>query len=114
MLDVGASGAHLPGWISLDIAPDEAGIEMDASRRWPFPDGCARAVRSEHMVEHISYENARVYFAEAFRVLEPGGVLRTGTPDLEEIARARTWTVVRARGRSTAGTATTLRPGRIS
>ena len=61
---------------------------MDASKAWPFPDACARAIRSEHMLEHMAYEEARVYFWEAFRVLEPGGVARTGTPDLEGIARA--------------------------
>jgi predicted SAM-dependent methyltransferase len=88
LLDVGASGSHLPGWVSLDIEPDAEGIRMDAARPWPFPDGCARAVRSEHMVEHLSWDEAAFCIREMYRVLEPGGVCRICTPDLEGIARA--------------------------
>jgi predicted SAM-dependent methyltransferase len=88
LLDVGASGSHLPGWVSLDIEPDTAGIKMDAARRWPFRDGCARAVRSEHMVEHLTWGEAAFCLREMYRVLEPGGVCRICTPDLEGIARA--------------------------
>jgi predicted SAM-dependent methyltransferase len=61
---------------------------MDASRPWPFPDGCARAVRSEHMVEHLTWDEAAFCIREMYRVLEPGGVCRICTPDLEGIARA--------------------------
>lgn len=85
MLNVGASGSHLSGWVSLDVLPDERGIRLDVRDPWPLPDGCASAIRSEHMVEHLSYPEARLYFLEAFRVLEPGGVCRTCTPDLEGI-----------------------------
>lgn len=88
LLNVGASGHHIPGWISLDVKPDERGIRLDAAKPWPLPDECATAVRSEHMIEHLGYEDARTYLSEAFRVLEPGGVCRTVTPDLEAIARA--------------------------
>jgi predicted SAM-dependent methyltransferase len=34
------------------------------------------------MVEHLSPEATRTYFAEAFRVLRPRGVIRTSTPNL--------------------------------
>jgi predicted SAM-dependent methyltransferase len=88
LLDVGASSAHLPGWISLDIAPDEKGIFLDASKPWPLPDGCARAVRTEHMIEHMTWEQAGACIREIYRVLEPGGLCRICTPDLEGIARA--------------------------
>jgi predicted SAM-dependent methyltransferase len=88
LLNVGASGHHLDGWVSLDLRPDERGIRLDATRPWPLPDGCARAIRSEHMIEHFTWEQARAYVAEAARVLERGGLLRTCTPDLEAIARA--------------------------
>jgi predicted SAM-dependent methyltransferase len=74
--------------VSLDIEPDAEGIRMDAARPWPFPDGCARAVRSEHMVEHLTWDEAAFCIREMYRVLEPGGVCRICTPDLEGIARA--------------------------
>ena len=88
LLDVGSSSLHLPGWVSLDIEPDETGIRMDATKPWPFRDGSARAIRSEHMIEHLEYEEGLAFLHEAYRVLEPGGVIRVCTPDLEGISRA--------------------------
>jgi predicted SAM-dependent methyltransferase len=88
LLDLGASSLHLPGWVSLDIEPDELGIRMDAAKRWPFADHSARAVRGEHVIEHLTFDEAEVCIREMFRVLEPGGVCRICTPDLEGIARA--------------------------
>jgi predicted SAM-dependent methyltransferase len=88
LLDVGTSSAHLPGWISLDIEPDEETLRLDASKPWPFPERCARAVRAEHMIEHLSWEEAELCIAEMARVLEPGGLCRICTPDLEGISRA--------------------------
>jgi predicted SAM-dependent methyltransferase len=88
LLDVGASSSHLAGWISLDIAPDERSLRLDASRPWPLRDGSARAVRAEHMLEHLTWEGAETCVREMYRVLEPGGVVRICTPDLEGIARA--------------------------
>jgi predicted SAM-dependent methyltransferase len=85
LLNIGASGSHLPGWVSLDLLPDERGIRLDVRDPWPLIDGSAAAIRSEHMIEHLSYAEAHHYFDEAFRVLEPGGVCRTCTPDLEGI-----------------------------
>jgi predicted SAM-dependent methyltransferase len=87
-LDIGASDRHLVGWITLDIEPDEEGIRMDARQPWPFPDASAYAIRSEHMVEHLTFAEAKICFSEAYRVLIPGGVLRTGTPDLGGIVEA--------------------------
>jgi predicted SAM-dependent methyltransferase len=88
LLDVGTFSSHLPGWISLDIDPDEHTLRLDASKPWPFPDGRARAIRAEHMIEHLSWDGAEVCIGEMARVLEPGGVCRICTPDLEGIARA--------------------------
>ena len=85
LLDIGGSTL---GWVSLDIDPGLSGIRMDASRRWSLPDGCAAAIRSEHMIEHLTWSHAEVFVREAFRVLEPAGILRICTPDLEAISRA--------------------------
>ena len=84
-INMGSSGAHLDGWISVDLLGDPEGIAIrfDGAQRWPLDDGCAEAVNSEHFLEHLDPADAPRYFAEAFRVLEPGGVIRTSTPDLE-------------------------------
>lgn len=89
LLDIGTSTAFVsPGWIPCDIDPDEQSLRIDAAKPWPLPDGCAKAVRAEHMIEHLSWEEAELCVGEMARVLEPGGLCRICTPDLEGISRA--------------------------
>ena len=90
LLNIGAGPSPLEGWTNADIAPgpDASGVIMDATKPWPLPDGSVRAVNSEHFLEHVDPAKAGFYFAEAFRVLRPGGVIRTSTPDLEGLAKA--------------------------
>jgi predicted SAM-dependent methyltransferase len=93
-INVGSSSSHLAGWLNADLLRDPEGrcIRMDATKPWPFESGSAEAVNSEHFVEHLDLEGGRAYFAEAFRVLRRGGVIRTTTPDLEglcEVYRER-------------------------
>jgi predicted SAM-dependent methyltransferase len=88
LLDVGTSSGYLStGWLGFDLDPDEQTLRLDASQPWPLPDGCARAVRTEHMIEHLSWDEAAFCIREAARVLEPDGLCRICTPDLEGIAR---------------------------
>jgi predicted SAM-dependent methyltransferase len=89
-VNVGSSSSTLEGWINVDLLRDPEGrcLRMDATKRWPFPSGSAEAVNSEHFIEHLSGDEARVYLREAHRVLRPGGVIRTSTPDLGEISRS--------------------------
>jgi predicted SAM-dependent methyltransferase len=88
LLDIGSSSLHRPGWIGCDIDPDEESVYLDASKTWPLPAGCARAIRAEHMIEHLTWDEAKTCVQEMFRVLVPGGCCRICTPDLEGIARA--------------------------
>jgi predicted SAM-dependent methyltransferase len=89
-LNIGSSGEHVEGWINADLLRDPEGrcLRMDATESWPFDDGAAEAINSEHVIEHLEREGAAVFFAEASRVLRPGGVIRTSTPDLRGIAQA--------------------------
>jgi predicted SAM-dependent methyltransferase len=89
-INVGSSMAHVDGWINVDLGRDREGqtFRMDATAPWPFATGSAEAVNSEHFIEHIDRELAPHYFAEAFRVLRPDGVLRTSTPSLRALCDA--------------------------
>jgi len=84
-INMGSSSARIDGWINVDLLGDPEGvaIRFDGAKPWPLPDGCAEAVNSEHFLEHLAHDDAPKYFAQAFRVLRPGGVIRTSTPDLE-------------------------------
>src|SRR3954469_19569342 len=89
-VNIGSSGEHVEGWINADLLRDPGGrcLRMDATERWPFDNGAVEAINSEHVIEHLERSDAPVFFAEAFRVLRPGGVIRTSTPDLRGIAEA--------------------------
>lgn len=89
-LNVGAGPGCVAGWLNLDLMPTAGSDVMpfDAVAPWPFADASAEAVNSEHFLEHIDPGKAAFYFAEAHRVLRPGGVIRTSTPDLEGLAKA--------------------------
>jgi len=57
-------------------------IARDVIDGLPFPDNSLDGVYSSHFIEHLDFEVALLYFKEAYRVLRPGGVMRTICPDL--------------------------------
>ena len=89
-INVGSSSSVLDGWINIDLLRDPEGrcLRLDATKPWPFSPESAIAVNSEHFIEHLSEEGVEAFLGEAHRVLRPGGVVRTSTPDLEGLARA--------------------------
>lgn len=67
----------------------ENGIQYaDAARKIPLQNGCADAVYSSHMLEHLDRREASVFLLEVYRVLAKGGVLRLAVPDLNQLAAA--------------------------
>src|SRR5205814_992975 len=54
---------------------------------FPLPDASFDFVFSEHMLEHLSYEEGLACLRECRRVLRPGGRIRIATPSLERLAR---------------------------
>jgi predicted SAM-dependent methyltransferase len=82
-INVGSGPATVEGWTNVDIQPEwEDMLYLDVTDPWPIPDGSVEAVNSEHFIEHIAFADAPKYFAEAFRTLRAGGVIRTSTPSL--------------------------------
>ncbi|MGZ5561984.1 MAG: class I SAM-dependent methyltransferase [Halobacteriota archaeon] len=49
----------------------------------PFPDASVDYIYSSHWLEHLYREDAERLLLEAYRVLKPGGCVRTCLPDLE-------------------------------
>jgi len=95
-LQVGAGGNALPGWLNTDLRSDQNVLSVDVTRSLPFANGEFTYVFSEHMIEHLSFDQGRRMLQEIHRVLAEGGKLRVSTPDFsfflgmfrEEISRA--------------------------
>lgn len=69
----------MPGVICCDYFPTPvADVRFNAEAAWPFKSNSVGCVKSTHVLEHLrNFEN---YFAEAFRVLAPGGILSLSLP----------------------------------
>lgn len=83
-LQIGFGNNSLPGWLNTGISYMESkhGAYMDAGQPFPFPDASFNYVYSEHLFEHLTYQQAQNMLKESYRVLKPGGVIRIATPDL--------------------------------
>lgn len=51
----------------------------------PFADESVDLVYVSHCLEHISHQQVNAVLAEWRRVLKPGGVLRLGVPDFDQV-----------------------------
>ena len=82
-LHVGCGSWWLDGWLNSDLHPSSPGtLLLDATRRFPFPDGTFAYVYSEHMIEHLTFREGMAMLGECHRVLAPGGKVRVTAPDL--------------------------------
>jgi predicted SAM-dependent methyltransferase len=79
---------YLDGWVNVDANFVSSRPDIWADLRFPLPfsDNTASALYSHHVIEHLPNLNA--HFAEMYRCLQPGGVLRTGGPHGDNAIRA--------------------------
>jgi len=85
-LHIGAAKNAMPGWLDTDLRPRRRDVlYLDVTEPFPFGDATFDYVFSEHLIEHIGYEEGRFMLSECFRVLKSGGTIRIATPDLERL-----------------------------
>jgi predicted SAM-dependent methyltransferase len=90
-LNLGAGKNPIFGWINADLRPWRKSIVyMNATKPLPLPSQSLNFLYTEHLIEHIEYEQAHAFLREAFRVLRRGGYMRIATPDLDRILRLKT------------------------
>ena len=81
-LQIGAGGSHKPDWLNTDIEPVREQVYLDATERFPLSNNSVHYVYSEHVIEHVSYQQGLGMLKESYRVLAPGGKVRFATPNL--------------------------------
>jgi predicted SAM-dependent methyltransferase len=87
-LHLGAGGSPKPGWTNVDLAGHPVELAWDLTRPLPFADASVEAVFHEHMLEHLTLDQAYGLTRECHRVLVPGGLLRVVVPDAGAYARS--------------------------
>lgn len=70
------------------LVDDAHFLHHDVTRALPVEDGAFAWAYSEHLVEHVTPEQALLWLKDVRRVLRPGGLLRLTTPDLERYVSA--------------------------
>src|SRR5208282_6613534 len=88
-LEIGAGWNGRPGWLATDLSPPPglACIRLDATTSFEIPSESFDFVYSEHMIEHVSFEDGRNMLEECNRILKPSGVIRIVTPSLRFLSR---------------------------
>jgi predicted SAM-dependent methyltransferase len=89
-LELGTGQLAIEGWLNTDIDPRLrcAGppvLFLDARRPFPFQDSTFDYIASEHVIEHVPYDDACFMLGECARVLRSGGRIRIATPDLAKL-----------------------------
>ena len=85
-LQIGSGSNLLPGWLNTTLYPFAPGtVYLNACTLFPVPDDSFDYVFSEHLIEHLEFEEAAKTLRESHRVLREGGRIRIATPNLEQI-----------------------------
>jgi predicted SAM-dependent methyltransferase len=90
LINVGCGYMGRAGWVNVDgVRLPGVTCVFDSRTGLPFPDNSARAIFSEHFLEHISYSaDAPRFLSGCARVLRPDGILRLVVPDAEKYLHA--------------------------
>ena len=76
---LGAGPTDFPGWLQTD----KEILDVTSPNDWRalFVPASIDSVLCEHLLEHLSEQEARVAVAECYRYLKPGGLFRVAVPD---------------------------------
>ncbi len=80
----------IKGWLNVDLfeRTDLPGYaRVDLLDRHPFHDDFFKFAFSEDLLEHFDQSDSLIFLSEAYRTLQPNGVLRLSFPGLEGILK---------------------------
>lgn len=84
LLQIGCQSHPMEGWLNVDLEPkSDSVVYMDATKTFPFADSTFNFIFSEHMIEHVTFNEGGFMLSECYRTLKPGGRIRIVTPDLK-------------------------------
>ena len=73
------------GWTTIDRDGGIIRMHLDQKTKFSmFDDNSVSYIYSSHMIEHMELESVQNIFNEAYRILKPGGVIRTCCPNASQ------------------------------
>jgi len=70
------------GWTTIDRNGGMIKLHLDETTNFNmFDDNSVSYIYSSHMIEHMELESVQNIFNESYRILKPGGVIRTCCPN---------------------------------
>lgn len=87
-LHLGAGNSTSAGWLGTDLIPLSPDIiRMDVTAPFPIEDQSFDYIYSEHLIEHLTWQENLFVLKECYRILKQGGKIRIATPDLDVLLR---------------------------
>jgi predicted SAM-dependent methyltransferase len=86
-IELGSGGHRVPGWLHTDLSATAHVLPLDVSHAFPIDDRAFDYVYSEHMIEHITFEQGRAMIRECFRIMKAGAIIRIVTPSIGFLIR---------------------------
>ncbi len=86
-VEVGAGDSPSPGYVHCDVRPLPHIEHVCIAWELPFASGSVDEIYSRHMLEHLTFDQAKRTLAHWAEMLRPGGVLDINVPDLEAASR---------------------------
>lgn len=87
MLNIGTGGNVIKGWLNTDLYPRKSDVAevvyLDASIKFPFNDNTFEHIYSEHIFEHLNFQDSCNMLSECYRVLKPNGIMRLALPHFD-------------------------------
>jgi len=83
-LNLGAASKRIEGYSNVDIR-DIEGVDVvhDLTKYpWPFTSNSIEKIMAQEFLEHIAFRECMPLLREAYRILQPGGVIHIQVPDI--------------------------------
>lgn len=87
-LHVGCGSKVLEGYTNIDKYVDGPNIEKFDILKLPYADYSIDEILAEHLVEHLTFAEEKIFFEEMYRLLKTNGLLHIEVPDFEWVVKA--------------------------
>ncbi len=81
-LQLGCGENMITGWLNSDLNEGDNRISLDVTAHFPLPSASFKYIYSEHLIEHVSFEDGQKMLKECFRIMKKGARIRIATPNL--------------------------------